>query len=487
MLCQQCGKSILEKTVFCPQCGLRLEDEFAPNANPVPIIKAASANQHGSRTAIPQRGDIYAGRYQIERYLGMGSLCNSFLCRDTFANNQEVVLKIMHARKAAEPHFIEAFLFLANSVAEYQSSGIAKIYQSGQYEGSAYYTMEFVTGIPLRMWLLERLTFENRVLQGLALVRKLLKILEVVHERSCYGCLKPENIFVTPAGPVIMDFGVCGFLNPQEFEFNAYARRYLPYMAPELKQDWANLVPQSDSYSVGAILYEILAGRVPSGQIRLPSQLSSLFGIEADELILQALSNKPNDRFVSINAFSNALDTLQSNLFQARQKATLENPTHPINRNLNALKPILEEADNGLELTSDQQTLMDPRNTFTNTGFIAKPALSSGSLPVLGEATQHASIPDYLKEAPKNRPETSILGTQVARRTRVPSPALNELQHSESALQTMHFVAPIKVFSNTFDDIYLEEKVPIWLWPLVGGMGLGIIGGAVYLAKVFSF
>ena len=68
-----------------------------------------------------------------------------------------------------------------------------------------------------------------------------------------------------------MDFGVVGFLSPQEFEFNSYARRYLPYMAPELRQDWSNLLPHSDFYSLGAMLYEILVGRVPAPQLA-PSQ-----------------------------------------------------------------------------------------------------------------------------------------------------------------------------------------------------------------------
>jgi serine/threonine protein kinase len=263
---------------------------------------------------MPKAGDVLAGRYRVEKYLGQGSLCNTFLCRDLEAKSREVVFKAMHPRKAAEPGLAESFLFLAQSVAKYDRRGIAKTYDSGTFAGVPYYTMEWVSGMPLRMWLMERLTFENRVLPGLGLVRSLIDVFEAIHELGCYGCLKPENVFVTLSGPVVTDFGVVGFLSPQEFEFNSYARRYLPYMAPEVRQDWSNLIPHSDYYSLGAILYEILAGRAPGTPLRLPSELSDHFGIEADEVVLKALAPKPLDRFGTLEAFRSAVESLQASM-----------------------------------------------------------------------------------------------------------------------------------------------------------------------------
>src|SRR5690606_15724731 len=132
-----------------------------------------------------------------------------------------------------------------------------------------------------------------------------------------YGCLKPENVFITLNGPVVMDFGVVGFLSPQEFEFNSYARRYLPYMAPEVRQDWGNLLPHSDYFSLGAILYEIMVGRAPAPQLRLPSELSRYFGIESDEIILKSMASKPLDRFGTVEAFKQAVMSLQASLLNA--------------------------------------------------------------------------------------------------------------------------------------------------------------------------
>ena len=130
-------------------------------------------------------------------------MCNSYLCRDLSAKagaaGQEVVLKVMHARKAAEAGLAESFLFLAESVAKYDHRGIARIYDSGSHDGAPYFAMEWVGGVPLRLWLMERLNFENRVLPGLGIIISLLDTFEAIHERGCYGCLKPENVFVAPS------------------------------------------------------------------------------------------------------------------------------------------------------------------------------------------------------------------------------------------------------------------------------------------------
>lgn len=322
MQCRECGFEVGGQALFCPSCGARLVSADPAAAPPVPaagavttIGAAPTAPQPlAARAAGPRPGDTLGSRWRLEKFLGQGSLCNAYLCRDLAHGNREVVLKAMHSRKSADPALAESFLFLAESVAKYEHRGIAKVYESGYIGSTPFYAMEWVSGIPLRLWLMERLTFENRVLPGLRLVRSLLDIFENIHERGCYGCLKPENVFITLSGPVVTDFGVVGFLTPQEFEFNACARRYLPYMAPELRQDWSNLIPHSDYYSLGAILYEVLAGRAPSSPLRLPSELSDLFGIEADEIILKAMAPKPLDRFGTLEAFRAAVDALQSAL-----------------------------------------------------------------------------------------------------------------------------------------------------------------------------
>jgi serine/threonine protein kinase len=215
---------------------------------------------------------------------------------------------------------------LQQAVSRYQVPGIARVYEAGMHNDIPWCAMEYVPGPTLRMWMLEKLQFDTRVPPGLDLIQALVRIFDRVHELGCYGALKPENVVITPNGPVILDFGVPGFLTPQEFEFNAYARRYLPYMAPELRQDFANLVPQSDYYSVGALLYEILTGRPPASLVKLPSELSPVFGIEADEVVLKSLASNPNDRFGSNIGFYGALNALRDALRRQRPSSFAATP-----------------------------------------------------------------------------------------------------------------------------------------------------------------
>ncbi len=360
MQCSECGSSLTLNATICPDCGAsQLNTPPIRTRKPTDVSKklVAEIGNASAKNTLPKTGDIFAGRYRIEKYLGLGSLCNAYLCRDSAEDNREVVLKTMHARKALESGMADSFKFLAESVGRYKHPGIAKIFSSDIFEGVPYYTMEWIPGTPLRLWLMERLNFENRVLPGVGIIRSLLEIFETIHEYGCYGCLKPENIFITLNGPVLTDFGVVGFLTPQEFEFNAYARRYISYMAPELRQDWSNLLPQSDIYSLGALLYEILVGRTPAPQLRLPSELSPIFGIDADEIILKSMAANATDRFGTVEAFKLAVQSLLASLLTAQPPTGLTGLPPAAKR----IKP----EHSHLDVISDVQAVHNPDLTFS--------------------------------------------------------------------------------------------------------------------------
>ncbi len=360
MQCSECGSSLTLNATICPDCGAsQLNTPPIRTRKPTDVSKklVAEIGNASAKNTLPKTGDIFAGRYRIEKYLGLGSLCNAYLCRDSAEDNREVVLKTMHARKALESGMADSFKFLAESVARYKHPGIAKIFTADIFEGVPYYTMEWIPGTPLRLWLMERLNFENRVLPGVGIIRSLLEIFETIHEYGCYGCLKPENIFITLNGPVLTDFGVVGFLTPQEFEFNAYARRYISYMAPELRQDWSNLLPQSDIYSLGALLYEILVGRTPAPQLRLPSELSPIFGIDADEIILKSMAANATDRFGTVEAFKLAVESLLASLLTAQPPTGLTG--------LPTVAKRVKPDHSHLDVVSDVQAVHNPDLTFS--------------------------------------------------------------------------------------------------------------------------
>lgn len=476
MQCRECGMKLASDAPFCTACGAaRPEAADAPVREIRPLAKplvsqdgsAAKSGKNG-KSPLPQAGEVFAKRYRVEKYLGLGSLCNSYLCRDTEGGNREVVLKVMHARKATEAGLAESFLFLAESVSKYDQKGIAKIHAWGSHDGAPYYVMDWVSGVPLRLWLMERLNFENRVLPGLGIIGSLLDIFEAIHERGCYGCLKPENVFVTLNGPVVTDFGVVGFLSSQEFEFNSYARRYLPYMAPEIRQDWSNLLPQSDYFSLGAILYEILVGRAPAQQLRLPSELSTLFGMEADEIILKSMAAKPLDRFVTVEAFKNAVVSLQSSLLNANPAEESREQSQPAYPNVTARDRV------PMDVSSDISAAIDPEETRFGSepesifppGVLANPARAIFPPRPDGEESEKA-ISTFANLGDRIVEET-IVQRRFSHAPRVHAQAEPDTAPAETAapnawknLQSEDLAAEEP--EKDADEIE-AEPVPAWLW-----------------------
>lgn len=509
MRCQECGATVAASLNICPICGARQASVPAPRAAPSPAAASAAGGlAAGNANPLPRLGEVFAGRYRVEKYLGVGALCNAFLCRDVGEGNREVVVKIMHARKAVEAGMADSFLFLADSVAKYDHKGIARIYGSGRHEGVPYYVMEWVGGAPLRMWLMERLNFENRVLPGLGIIASLLDTFEAVHERGCYGALKPENVFITLNGPVIMDFGVVGFLSPQEFEFNTYARRYLPYMAPELRQDWSNLLPQSDFHSLGALLYEVLVGRVPAAQLRLPSELSRSFGIDADEIILKAMAQNPLDRFATVEAFKNAVISLQASLLNSRPQDGLAGLSLP-----GAAAPM---AHPSLDVTSDPVSVHNPDVEFEEpgTGTLRMPGTgtlpagggepwmregtSGGTVPKAGEA---AGFPARASLQSASRPEGGAADRDAASgdgrilsdfamlgdRSLEAAHAQRRFAHGAGPRVGQAAAEPSAPETNgetPAGEAFPGEKappVPAWLWILIALAGAGMVIVSAYL------
>lgn len=504
MRCRDCGANIAAEISICPNCGARQAQAVpVPAAAPrppqsaradssaAPAVQGARLPSAAAAAGLPRMGDTFAGRYRIEKYLGLGALCNAYLCRDSGAGNREVVLKIMHARKAAETGLADSFLFLAESVSKYDHKGIARVLAWGRHEGQPYYAMEWVGGTPMRLWLMERLSFDNRVLPGLGIIASLLDTFEAIHERGCYGCVKPENVFITLNGPVIMDFGVVGFLTPQEFEYNSYARRYLPYMAPELRQDWSNLLPQSDFYSVGALLYEVLTGRAPASQLRLPSELSRAFGIEADEIILKAMAARPPDRFATVEAFRQAVVSLQASLLAQPPEAGGQLPA--------AAAP---EAP-PMRVTSDPVSIHNPDEAFEDpgTGTLRMPGtgtMPAGGAPWMREGSggQEEPVPaaaptasaEVSAEAPGSEDgEGRILSAfaQLGDRSLEEAHSKRRFAHGTAPLAgaVPEDAAPLAVDAEIRERKLPGEDappVPAWLWIILALAGCGMIVFSAY-------
>jgi serine/threonine protein kinase len=276
-----------------------------------PAARAAELLSRPPHFAAPTPIEHHAGErlgaYELERPLGAGGMAEVWLARRADgAFERQVALKI--PRLAHLPGGIsERFTRECHILASLEFPGIARLYDAGIDErGVPYIAMEYVSGQPLTSWC------EARALDVTARVALFLDVLDVVGrahaQQVIHRDLKPSNILVTPEGEVrLLDFGIARLLQADtagETVTRAWGRALTPeYASPEMLRG-APVDARSDIYSLGVVLYELLAGQRPAGVADIEaSGLPS--GMRA--VLDRALAHGPADRYGSAQEFAVAL------------------------------------------------------------------------------------------------------------------------------------------------------------------------------------
>jgi hypothetical protein len=237
-----------------------------------------------------------------------------------------VALKVPQLQFEGSPVLLERFLREARAAATLTHPNICPVYDAGQADGVPFLAMGFVEGRPLSELARGHQLPERAVA---AIVRQLALAMQHAHDKGIiHRDLKPANVMIAPNNqPVVMDFGLARKVVSSEAETRltqAGAIMGTPaYMSPEqVKGDLAAIGPASDIYSLGVILYELLAGRIPfmgpvgvvMVQIALdPPPPISEFRPGVDRALQgiaqKALEKQPADRFASMAEFAAALST----------------------------------------------------------------------------------------------------------------------------------------------------------------------------------
>jgi eukaryotic-like serine/threonine-protein kinase len=217
-------------------------------------------------------GRILEGKYHLQTRIGSGGMGAVYLARRIHIGD-EVAVKVLHAHYVAEASAVERFRREARAAAMLRHPNVVAIYDFGEARGDspAFIVMELVNGFSLRALLQrERRLFPER---AVALLREICTGVGAAHRHNVvHRDIKPDNIIVCPPEHPdepekvkVLDFGIAKLrdLAPDQGLTQTGAVLGTPYyMSPEQCRGDA-LDPRSDVYSLGAMLYEMIAGQPP--------------------------------------------------------------------------------------------------------------------------------------------------------------------------------------------------------------------------------
>src|SRR5213593_3389077 len=203
-----------------------------------------------------------AGRYTIERVLGRGGMATVYLARD-LKHDRPVALKVLRPELAASVG-AERFLREIQVTAHLTHPNILPLLDSGRADDFLYYVTPYVEGESLR----NRLDREGQlpVAEAVRLSRDVAGALDYAHRHQIvHRDIKPENILLEEGQAVVADFGIARALQAAEggnLTETGVTLGTAAYMSPE-QATGDQLDGRSDIYSLGCVLYEMLAGEPP--------------------------------------------------------------------------------------------------------------------------------------------------------------------------------------------------------------------------------
>jgi serine/threonine-protein kinase len=258
------------------------------------------------------------GRYTVERELGEGGMAVVYLARD-LRHERSVAVKVLRPEISAEIG-ADRFLREIKMAAGLTHNHILPVFDSGESEGLLYYVMPNMEGLSLR----HKLDRERQLSleESLRVAREVASALDYAHRHQVmHRDVKPENILLHEGAALVADFGIGKALSGGKSITQSGISVGTPaYMSPEQASGDPSIDGRSDLYSLGCVLYEMLAGEPPFTGPTAQSIIAKRFvspvpsvrttrdvpeGVDA--AVNRALSRTPVDRYRTGAEFADAL------------------------------------------------------------------------------------------------------------------------------------------------------------------------------------
>jgi beta-lactam-binding protein with PASTA domain len=206
-------------------------------------------------------GELFDGRYMIESRLGSGGMADVYLATDQ-SLGRKVAIKILSDRYARDADFVERFRREAAAAASLRHPNIVTVYDRGEARGTSYIAMEYLDGPTVKEEIGHRAPMPEPEVIGYA--TQALAALDAAHRQGVvHRDIKPHNMVLTDEGRLkVTDFGIARAANTQQMTEVGSIVGTAQYLSPEQARGLP-VGPQSDIYSMGIVLYEMLTGDVP--------------------------------------------------------------------------------------------------------------------------------------------------------------------------------------------------------------------------------
>jgi WD40 repeat protein len=260
--------------------------------------------------------------YEIISKLGQGGMGTVWRAVQ-LSTRREVALKLLHMGLSPSERARQRFEREIELTASLQHPRIARVYDSGVQKGAYYYAMELIEGVPVDQYAADHGLTRREILK---LFCSIAEAVQYAHQRGViHRDLKPTNIIVDPQGePHVLDFGVAKLFDLKNSDppvsIDGEVVGTPAFMSPEQAEGSAALVDmRSDVYSLGAVLYLLLTGKLPHDatgtyikvlrcvseqEIIRPTKARADIGSELEAILLKALSRDIESRYESAGMFA---------------------------------------------------------------------------------------------------------------------------------------------------------------------------------------
>jgi serine/threonine-protein kinase len=271
---------------------------------------------------LAQLQELLRSSYVLEREIGRGGMATVYVARD-IKHDRYVAVKVLNPELGAVLG-VERFLSEIKVTANLHHPNVLPLFDSGDANGYLYYVMPYVDGESLRA----RLQRERQlpVDEAVRIAVAIAHALDYAHSHGViHRDLKPENILIQHGQPVIADFGIALAISKaggSRVTQTGLSLGTPQYMSPEQATGDRVIDGRSDIYSLGAILYEMLAGEPPhvggtvqammakvlNDRVRPVRGLRDTVPVQVELALAKALAKLPADRFASAAQFVRALE-----------------------------------------------------------------------------------------------------------------------------------------------------------------------------------